>query len=286
VGGADSVLIDDKGRPWQDGAWDLARRIGYSHPTLDLVSFAVRERGFVHLRPQDGGVRVALRAGGFGLAALAGALFIVKDRKPQRILLAIFDGDGWQYEMLANVWEFAERTEQLARGGPVRSRYRWLAAERNLKSLSLPGFASARAVVRLWQECHARMPDDLPGAIGQMADINRMVLVRRPAGTSRLLVEHFGAAISVRQPCDAFLAVGRDFEDLPDRDYGNWAAEAYIRSLSSDRLCLQSVNATVRRSEATTVVGRYDRLLMPWRGSGDDRFVMCMSIRRKLSFVA
>jgi len=286
VGGADSVLIDDKGQAWRDGAWDLARHIGYSHPTLDLASFAVRERGFVHLRPQDGGVRVALRVGGFSLAALAEALFILKDRNPQRILLAIFDDAGWQYEMLANVWEFGERTEQLAKGGPVRSRYRWLAAERNLKSLSLPGFASARAMVRLWKECHAQMPDDLPRTIGRLADINRMVVVRRPAGTSRLLVEHFGAGISVRQPCDAFLAVGRDFVDLPDRDYGNWAAEAYLRSLDSGRLRLESVNATVRRSEATTVIGRYDRLLMPWRGSGDDGFVICMSIRRKLSFVA
>jgi hypothetical protein len=284
VGGADSVLIDDKGRPWQDGAWDLARRIGYSHPTLDLVSFAVRERGFVHLRPQDGGVRVALRAGGFNLAALAGALFIVKDRKPQRILLAIFDGDGWQYEMLANVWEFADRTEQLARGGPVRSRHRWLAAERNLKSLSLPGFAPVRPVMRMWEDHHGRLSEELRDAIFSRPLAARMILVRQQHGTSRLRYEYFGDGIQFMDDADRQSLVGRDIDDLPDRGYGAWVSRAYDESLASRRLRLESIRATIRLSKTATVSGRYDRLLMPWSGSDDDLFVMAISLRRELSF--
>jgi hypothetical protein len=286
VGGGQSVLIDEKGRAWEDGGWELARRIGYSHPTLDLASFAVRERGFIHLRPQDGGVRVALRAGGFGLETLAGALFLLKDRNPERILLAIFDGTGWQYEMLANVWEFGERTERLAQGEAVRPRHLWLAAERNLKSLSLPGFSPVRPVLRVWQAHHGRLPDELRCGIANHPLSQRMILVRQRQGTSRLVFEHFGAGIEFMDDAAREHLVGRDIADLPDRGYGAWVARAYEECLAGRRLRLESIRATIRSSETTTVSGRYDRLLMPWSDSRDNLFVMAISLRRELSYVA
>ena len=55
-------LVDERGRIWPDHSWELARRIGYRDPTLDLAAFCVRERGFIHIRPQESGVHIALHA--------------------------------------------------------------------------------------------------------------------------------------------------------------------------------------------------------------------------------
>src|SRR5690348_7505603 len=105
------VLIDDKGRRCPDCSWEVARRIGYRHPTLDLPAFAVRERGFMHIRPQQEGVRVALHAGAFRLETLGGALYDIKERGARRIILATFANGEWFYEILTGVWEFAARAE-------------------------------------------------------------------------------------------------------------------------------------------------------------------------------
>lgn len=109
----DGILIDEMGRRWPDRSWELVRRLGQVDPHLDLSSFAVRERGFIHIRPQENGARVALRVGGFGLETLAGALYELKERRFPRIILAMLAGDEWFYEMLAGAWEFAERAEHL-----------------------------------------------------------------------------------------------------------------------------------------------------------------------------
>jgi len=277
------MLIDAKGRPWSDASWDLVRRIGFHHPSLDLAGFAVRERGFIHIRAQDGGARVALRSGGFGLEALAGALYELKERRFRRIILAIFAEGEWAYEMLGSTWEFADRAEHLLDGGPVRVLHPWLAAERDLAALSLPTFAAVQPIVALWREAGARYCEELPQALKRAGMLSRAVLLRRPPNSSRLLVEHFGSGIRIRRPCESLLAVGRDFEDMPDRAYGDWAARAYSEALAEGHIRLESVRAVIATSEAATLRIRYDRLLMPCRSAGSDAFILGLSLRRELS---
>jgi hypothetical protein len=116
--------------------------------------------------------------------------------------------------------------------------------------------------------------------------VDRLILVRGRGATSHLIRDHVGDGIRLRDQTDASSMIGTDVDDLPDRDYGVVSSRAYYESYGSSRPRLESVHATVRISQAAVVRGRYDRLLMPWRGSGDDALVMCVSIRRKLSFVA
>ncbi len=165
---ADGILIDEKGRRWPDRSWELVRRLGALPSGLGLAAHAVRERGFIHIRPQDTGARVALRPGGFGLEALAGALYELKERQFPRILLALFVEDEWFYEMLGGAWEFADRAEHLLTGGPVMFRQPWLAAERTLAALNLPDFTPVRPLVEIWQACRGRMPDDLESALDRL----------------------------------------------------------------------------------------------------------------------
>src|SRR5579864_5307637 len=155
------ILIDERGDHWPDNSPVLARRLGYREPDFDAPAYAVRNLGFIHVRHHEEGVRVSLRSGRFSLLTLAAALYVLVDRRPRRIVLAVFWGEDWSYEMFTSLGSFAERAEDLAAGEPIAGRPRWLAVEKKLEDLELPSFARARPVVELWKSSRGRLSDEL-----------------------------------------------------------------------------------------------------------------------------
>jgi len=280
------IVIDDRGEACVDEPRALAARLGCRTADFDVISYAVRNFGFIHIGLRENGIRVALRANRFSLLTLTSTLFKLADLRPARILLAIFWGDDWSYEMFNSIGAFTERAEDLAAGEPVVRRPSWLAAERNLSSLAAPTYERLQPLVRLWREQRGALPEDLPQTLNSLDLLNRSVIVRQRRRTSRLTVEHFGAGIKMLKPCEGMMAVGRDLHELPDGAYGDWVADSYARALAGRRVRLDGVRATLKNSESTTIRVRYDRLLMPWRTGKGDGFVLSVSMRRELSTVA
>lgn len=274
------ILIDEKGRGWPDNSWDLARRIGYQDPRRDIAGYAVEECGFIHIRPQDGAVRVAVRERCFGLTAFTGAMLVLGRMKPSRILLRVLAGRTPTFHVFMDLHDFCTHVEPLAGGTPLEIRLPHLSEVRNPRVLYLPTFASARPIVDLWEQTHGALTEEVHNAVVASGLFDRTILVRQPPGSSRLVTQHFGSGIKVMRPCEALLAVGRDLEEQPDREYGAWMAQAYAETLWSRRLRVESCRALVHTSAATTLRTRYDRVLMPWR-STSELFVMCLSIQRE-----
>ncbi len=157
--------------------------------------------------------------------------------------------------------------------------------QRSLRNLATPLFAMVRPVVDLWKERRGEFGEEVSGAIVAGGLAHRMVLARQMPRSSRLITEHFGPGIKIYRPCEALLTVGRDLNEMPDRDYGSWGAEAYAETSWARQLRLESVRAFIRTSEERTLRTRYDRLLMPWRGKGNELFVMCLSIQREVPVI-
>src|SRR5689334_5386511 len=116
------ILIDRRGRVWPDDSWDLARRVGYKDARDDIPTFAVRERGFVHLRPREDGMHVALREGRFNLTAFAGLMLELGRTKPPRILLRVLTDDGPKFQLFTDLHDLCAHLEPLARGKPLEVR--------------------------------------------------------------------------------------------------------------------------------------------------------------------
>jgi len=129
------ILIDDDGEPWRLDSPELARRVGCRDPRLGLVDFAVTERGFIHVRPIEAGVRVALRPGAFSPVTLAGALQVLNDIGPRRILLVVGSGDNRAVELFSSIFEFVERAEHLASDPPIEVKVPRLSVPRGLHNL-------------------------------------------------------------------------------------------------------------------------------------------------------
>lgn len=278
-----SILIDDEGKAWAANDPVLARRLGYADARLDPVRFAVEERGLIHIRPVEDGIRVTVRPGAFTRVALAGALQALNDLAPMRIVLVACVAGESQVELFTSVFAFIERAEHLAKEPPIEIKVPRYSVPRSLRNLATPPFAMVRPIVDLWKDRRGELGEEVFRAIaeGQMAQ--RMVLARQLPRSSRLITEHFGPGIKIYRPCEALLKVGLDLHDMPDRDYGAWVAEAYAETLWSRHLRLESMRVIVRTSVATTISARYDRVLLPWRYRGSDLFAMGLSIQRELA---
>jgi hypothetical protein len=155
-----------------------------------------------------------------------------------------------------------------------------LAIGRPLVFLDRPGFAQVRSILTLWQDLRGELIDDVHRAVQAAGLLPRTILVRH-VSASRLVIEHLGAGIALLRPCETLLAIGSEFGDGPDRNYGAWLARAYDEALWSGALRVESVRASVLTSAATTLRTRYDRVLLPWRGKGHEMYVMGLSIRRE-----
>jgi hypothetical protein len=278
------ILIDDRGEPWSDNSPELARRLGYREPDFDAPGYAVRNLGFIHVKLHEEGMRVSLRSRSFSLLALTALLYVLIDRRPRRIVLAVFSGEDWSYEMFTNIGSFVERAEDLAAGEPIAGRPRWLAVQKKLDALNRPEFARVRPIVSQWRSSRGQLSEEVFDTLSQSGLLQRTFLLRRLPGTTRLVYEHFGSGIKVMKPCESFKMIGCDAHDVHDREYGSWVAGCYDRALTRRRLRLDAARATVRTPGATLRV-RYDRLLMPWR-AGRDLYVLSISMRRELSTVA
>lgn len=277
---ADGILIDEKGQRWADHSWDILRRFGRFSAHIDPIGYAVREYGFIHIRPQETGARVALHVGRFGLETLAGTLYELKERQFPRILVAMLAGNDWSYEIVGSTGAFAVCAERHMAGGAVPQGQPWIATERKLTALASPEFAKVQPLVELWRACKGRIPKDFDSVIAKSQLRDRMVLVRRRPKTSRLVFAHFGAGIECLLPGENENLVDHDIYDHHDRAYGNWVATAYDEALAKDRPHLRSIRATVSVTDRIVARGRYDRLILPWRVSSSDRYLMGVSLVR------
>lgn len=163
-------------------------------------------------------------------------------------------------------------------------RPRWLAMPRPLTILSGPGFAAVDAVVQLWRETRGALTDEVYEALAAGDVLHRTYLVRPSADRSRLITEYCAPGVAFLLPCESLALVGHDFHEMPDRDYGARMAEAYLATAFAGALRVEAVRAEMRTSAGATVLGRYDRVLMPWRRCGD-LFVMGISLRRELTII-
>lgn len=279
------VLIDAKGQAWPEGSRELARRLGSLDPALDIAAQAVR-KGFIHLRPQSGAMRVSLCAGRFEDKTLASALYALHERAPPRILLAVLAGEDWNYGICASLADFAGHAEELMAGKPFQ-RQPWLLVEKDQRVLtSSPTFARALPLVRLWRETRGRLPQNLLFMLRAANLLDRSVLARPSRRSSRLVLDHFGGGFrAVMRPCESLLQVGRDLGDVYDHRYGAWVADTYGRALSERRLHLASVDATFQVSNHASVRARYDRVLIPWSDRSGVA-ILGLSIGRSLAAAA
>lgn len=282
-----SILIDAEGRSWPANDAALAKRLGHADARTDLARFAVAERGLIHIRSIEDGVRVTLKPGAFSRVTLAGALQALNDLSPPRILLVARAAGETQAELFTSIFAFIERAEQLASEPAIEVKVPRYAVPRSLRNIATPAFAMVRPIVDLWKDRRGELGEEVFQAVSAQGMLSRMILVRMAGGSAKLVTEHFGPGIMIMRPCESLMILGRDFyEHHADRQYGAWVADAYAETLWRRQPRLESIRASIRAGQAASLRVRYDRLIIPWRSGASDLFAMALSIQREVPVLA
>src|SRR5262249_25110972 len=140
-------------------------------------------------------------------------------------------------------------------------------------------------LVRLWEACRGRLPEDFDRHIVDGGHEPRTILLRQMRRSKRLVHERVPIGSQMMKPTQWLNLLGRDLEELPDPAYGAWVHRAYTEVMASGRPQLDSVRATTRSLDGDKLRMRYDRLIMPWRASRSDIFVGAVSVRRELTIM-
>jgi hypothetical protein len=277
----EEMLVDRRGRVWS--APVLARHYRYRYPVdLSLASFAVRERGFIHVRRRPAGVEITLRAGKFTQRGLLAAILAL-EQMPARILLSVFDGARWSHELFASMVSFTRLAEALAADQPLGPPEPWIATRLDLKAAGRAHLASLQPLLRLWEACRGRLPDDFDRHIVAAGHATRTILLRQAPDSKRFIFERVPIGTRLMKPEEWREFLGRDLEELPDAKYAAWAQRDYCAVAASGRPRLEAVRAVTHSRDGSNLSVRYDRLMIPWLGRGAELFLSAVPITRELS---
>jgi hypothetical protein len=139
--------------------------------------------------------------------------------------------------------------------------------------------------MQAWEKNRGVMSRELLANFIAAPMARRIVLLRKPFGSRRLVVEHFTTAVAALRPCQAISLVGRPLDAMPDGDFGQWVTEGYAETLSDETPRLECVLADIHAPDENVMRSRYDRLLLPWQDRGD-RFVLSVSVVRRRGVVS
>jgi transcriptional regulator with XRE-family HTH domain len=163
---------------------------------------------------------------------------------------------------------------------------RWSSEQRPLDVLALRRMGKFRRLSRYWFASHGRWNDELGGVL-ERCRLQRTLLLRKRPRIDRLMFEELGGGMRTGRPEDRYFLdmLGRDINDLPDREYGAWMADIYDRTLARRRPRLDYTEAMVSPSPSLVYHIRHDRLILPWY-YGNDLFVMGVSMPKELAIAS
>ena len=262
-----TIVIDENGDLWPPGAPRLREVLMCPDPDFDVVTYAVRNLGFVLLRRQGRMVRAEMRPALVKPATLIGLYYMLVDLRPQQILLSRMMAEGASHELFDDLSEFAATVERdIDDEGMQRHRPPFTSSVRSLELLGRSRYARFAPLVDLWRDARGVLPPDLVSRLVAMGLHSRATLVRNPGGTGRLVYEYVGSGYTfIGKGCLPLLLVGRDIEMLPDSDYARAAARGYYECLREQQPRLETISAVMKRPDGQSVWSYFDRLLLPWR---------------------
>jgi hypothetical protein len=133
---------------------------------------------------------------------------------------------------------------------------------------------------RTWTKARGKLSvADLKRESGEVNGKRTLLRIQRD---DRLETNAVSDVVGAYLPCQRMTMLGREIEDQPDAVYGEWLASAY-RTLAQDtkpEAGLQLVEAVVTGSGGRMIRARYERLLLPWRSAGGDRWITSQPLLR------
>jgi hypothetical protein len=270
------ILIDDAGRERRWPGMNGGAAFGYHHPDFDFPGYAVRNLGHAMVVARGSVMRIRLRPVFVGHRTLDALAAHIARQAPARVVISHFDA-AWHHDLCSGdaaplrLRAIVEACARKQRGQP------FVAARRNMAGVLHKGGEPFAPVLRRWLD--GASPEGLPAFLDSCRLYDRAMIVERQRDSGRFVFRHSGQAIRLYDRSWADTAIGRHVEDQPDPAYGAWIAGA-CRGVDERQVPrYELVTAQVGLPGAPARQWRYERLILPWRGADDRRFVVSVSLR-------
>jgi hypothetical protein len=274
------ILVSETGALWSPSGHELPRPPLLGPGALASASEAVGAPNYVRLRLTPRGACLHLGGLPISRACFERLVWLLVTNRVERAIVE-YPGDREESELLTTQQDIVARLDEIrgaAPGEPPRPAFflERMALARLDEARRLP----MRAAWRAWGKAHGRLTvADLNREAGRIDGGRTLLRIRRG---ERLETNAVSDIVRAYLPCERMSMLGREVEEQPDGIYGEWLASAY-RELAEEGAPepgLQLVEAVVSSPTGRKVRTRYERLLLPWRSAGGDRWITSQPVLR------
>lgn len=283
-------LIDSNGRVWDPFDQRLLAELGDPDPDYDLVSYAVRNLGFVEvsLTETDGLASTTVRYRQLAVTAkaLAAAAELISQLPPGEVKV-ISGEERWterRFDEPATAFTWFQEESASA---PVVGFKNIAVVPQDLGRLSnrrLQGLDQnddrLALLFKKWRITSRRFSYDVAQFMVNFGLFDRATLAR-PAEEGTIVWHHLGDKLNMYERDDKAWhldLVGRPVAQQRDENYGAFVQTAFQRAIVSGEPRLDHVDAVIRNQRGSHR-SRYDRLILPWTSDHGGSVITTLSYK-------
>jgi hypothetical protein len=289
-------LIDSQGKVWDPFDDRLLVMLGDPDPDYDIVSYAVRNLGFVDVLVDSAATIVRIRELAVTAAALFGASELIS-----RVALG-------PVTMITGTQQWTERHFDSA-----ASAIAWL-EERNTAEVLTTGFSDIAVVAedlgrlsnrrlnaieqsddrlalmfKKWRIASGKFSYDAMQFMVNFGLLDRATLAHAAEGGA-FVWQHVGQNLNLYERDDRtwhLSLVGRPVSQQHDRNYGAFIQSSFHQAITRNEPRLDHVDAVIR-NRAGSHRSRYNRLVLPWQADDGTSVISTLSYKtdQDLEFAA
>lgn len=267
------LLVDETGRIIP--VVDLPGHLGYPAPDFDLISYAVKHLGMVHVHG-NAVVRLNPETATARAIEATGLLLMGRDN-PDKITITAFVGGAWQF---ATHRTASDALDAMMEATQPQALSRFSATADSFDAID----GAMRQAFLAWRDVGGELTGGVIERLRDSGAWDRTVALHPATGKGvGFAFAHIGKGITAFGDAWRHRMIGKVDDGRPDPAYAAEVSRLYRRSLDRDMPTINRVRASLQIERRDPVNLRYRQLLLPWRfGDGTKRRPVLTSITERL----
>jgi hypothetical protein len=280
-----TMLVTAEGRWVLPDSEEFLAAVDDPDPDYDAVGFAVRNVGFVRFQILDRVVtEIELHPRNVDLRALLAVEKLLGEVGTNLFRIKYLD-DEWRSEISSSAEHTMSRLRELCAPAfepPKTNRFQ--VEQQDPAVLFDTPAGRAKSLGRMamkWRVAFGNFDSSVMGVAARNELLSKLAVVGIQTHDPRPILRFFGDSHRWAGDTYRYNGIGQPVDAMPDREYGAWLARFYEAVASSGQPRYDIITADMQyHNEAgqphrTT---RYERLLLPWRASGETLVTSCIRL--------
>lgn len=270
------LLIDDRGELWPESSNVIKKSFASTGARDGVSAYLVKNLGFIAIDKFGASLQIRVRPAIVTQAAIETALNWLSRDNFERLLLAYYHDDDWQFELVREPTLMGHRLIQLVNLHQLKRPGDFIAAPSDVATLA--HYPALQSLIDHWDKFSRELsPEGLTRIVRQLTR-GRYVIVQRDTGSGRLVLAETGGGYRTHGRKWANDMRGAPVEDQQDAAYGRWIAQCYERALAQPGPTVHDVDAIVTTPQFGRYRLRYKRLMLAPRVSEGAPWLLSSSV--------